>query len=222
MKRFVLAVVAAALATSTLLAPVALAGNGNGAPSGPHFDLNIHGVAKGQGFNGNNQNEIFVPLYGKCDISLLQATTYDFGVLNPDCVNNPPAEFELPAPCAISSTTGLCTSTTTVYSVWDRALAKPGGSSSTTTCAYDSTGTLVCSINAFVSVATRKSGKSSFADVSGDLLFLTVCVNGKSVSYPLFSQNYDDYFWSYDNQGLRLLQLRFYQVPSNVPTSISC
>jgi hypothetical protein len=27
---------------------------------------------------------------------------------------------------------------------------------------------------------------------------------------------------SYDNQGLKLLQLRFYQVPSDVPTSISC
>jgi hypothetical protein len=34
----------------------------NGAPSGPHFNLNIHGVANGQGFNGNNQNDIFVPL----------------------------------------------------------------------------------------------------------------------------------------------------------------
>ena len=199
------------------------AGTGNGAPSGPHFNLNIHGVAGGQGFNGNNQNEIFVPLQGKCQINLVQAPVIDFQVLQPDCVNNPPASFELPAPCAISATTGLCTSTTTVYSVWARALAKPGGSSSTTTCATDpTTGELVCSIGAFVSVQTRKSGKSSFSDVSPDLLFLTTCVNGKSVSTPIFSQNYKNYFWQYDNQGLKLLQLRFYQVPSNVPTSINC
>ena len=58
--------------------------------------------------------------------------------------------------------------------------------------------------------------------MSGDLLFLTTCVNGKTVSTPLFSQNYDNYLWQYDNEGLRLLQLRFYQVPSNVPTSINC
>ena len=89
-------------------------------------------------------------------------------------------------------------------------------------CAYDATGTLVCSIQAFVSVVTRNSRKSSFSNVSSDLLFLTTCVNGKSVSTPLFSPNYQNYFWSYDNSGLKLLQLRFYQVPSNTPTSVSC
>jgi hypothetical protein len=200
----------------------ALGNTGNGAPSGPHFNLNIHGVTGGQGFNGNNQNDIFVPLQGKCQINLVQAPTLDFQVLQPDCVNDPPASFELPAPCAISPTTGLCTSTTTVYSVWARALGKPGGSSSTQTCATDPTGALVCSIGAFVSVQARKSGKSSFSDVSRDLLFLTTCVNGKSVSTPIFSQNYQNYFWQYDNQGLKLLQLRFYQVPSNVPTGVNC
>jgi hypothetical protein len=226
-KRF-LVVAAACAATCAFGAPAAFAGNGNGAPSGPHFDLNIHGVDKGQtftGFNGNNQNDIFVPLYGKCSINLLQATTYDFQVLQSDCVSSPnTAEFQLPAPCAIDPTTGLCGTTTTVYSVWDRALAKPGGSSSTQTCAYDSTGTLVCSIGAFVSVAQRNNGKSSFTNVSSDLLFLTTCntTTGKTVSTPLFSPNYNGYFWSYDNQGLKLLQLRFYQVPSDVPTSISC
>ena len=217
------AVVAVLVLAVGVLAGAGAAGTGNGAPSGPHFTLNIHGVANGQGFNGNNQNDIFAPLQGKCQIDLVQAATLDFGVLQPDCVNNPPASFSLPAPCAISPTTGLCTSTTTVYSVWARALGKPGGQSSTMTCATDPTdGLPVCSIGAFVSVQMRKSGKSSFSDVSGDLLFLTTCVNGKSVSTPIFSQNFQNYFWQYDNQGLRLLQLRFYQVPSNVPTSISC
>jgi hypothetical protein len=222
-KKQLLVVGVLAIAVLSLGLVGAGAGTGNGAPSGPHFNLNIHGVAGGQGFNGNNQNDIFVPLQGKCQINLVQAPTIDFQVLQPDCVNNPPASFELPAPCAISPTTGLCTSTTTVYSVWARALGKPGGSSSTTTCATDpTTGELVCSIGAFVSVQMRKSGKSSFSDVSPDLLFLTTCVNGKSVSTPIFSQNYQNYFWQYDNQGLKLLQLRFYQVPSNVPTSINC
>ena len=213
---------AAVLALGVLSASAGNGGNGNGAPSGPHFDLNIHGVANGQGFNGNNQNDIFAPLQGKCQINLVQAAMYDFQVLQPDCVNNPPAAFELPAPCGIDPTSGLCTSSTTVYSVWDRALAKPGGSSSITTCATDLTGTPVCSLNAFVSVKARNSGPSKFSDVSGDLLFLTVCQNGDSVSYPIFSTQFQNYFWQYDNQGLRLLQLRFYQVPSNVPTSTNC
>jgi hypothetical protein len=221
MSRRIVAVLASGLLFA-FLTTGASGGIGNGAPSGPHFDLNIHGVANGQGFNGNNQNEIFVPLNGTCKIDLVQAASFDFQVLQPNCVTSPTASFSLPAPCAISATTGLCTSTTTVYSVWARALGKPGGSSSTTTCATDPTLGLVCSIQAFVSVQTRNSGKSSFSNVSSDLLFLTTCVNGKSVSTPLFSQNYQNYFWQYDNQGLRLLQLRFYQVPSNVPTSITC
>lgn len=197
---------------------------GNGAPSGPHFTLNIHGVTKGQGFNGNNQNDIFVPLQGHCSIDLVEAATYDFGVLQPDCVNNPPASFELPAPCAISLDTGLCTTSTTLYSVWVRALGTPGGTANITTCATDLAGVPVCSIGAFVAVVTRKTGKSSFDNVTSDLLFLTTCntTTGKTTSTPIFSQNFQDYFWSYDNTGLRLAQLRFYQVPSDVPTSLSC
>jgi hypothetical protein len=214
---------AAVLTVGALTASAGNGGNGNGAPSGPHFNLNIHGSSGGQGFNGNNQNDIFVPLQGKCQINLVQAPTTAFQVLQPDCVNAPPASFELPAPCAIDATSGLCGGTTTLYSVWARALGKPGGSSSTQTCATDpSDGQLVCSIGAFVSVQTRNSGKPSFSNVSSDLLFLTTCVNGKSVSTPIFSQNYQNYFWQYDNSGLKLLQLRFYQVPSNVPTSANC
>src|SRR5258708_23697425 len=107
----------------------------NGAPSGPHFNLNIHGVANGQGFNGNNKNDIFVPLGSsgspaRCDILLQQAVTYGFQVLQPDCVNNPPASFELPAPCAISA--GGCPRTTTFSSVYSRAPGKPRGPASTT------------------------------------------------------------------------------------------
>ena len=226
MKKVLLVAGLAAAAVLTVGALTASAGNGlngNGAPSGPHFNLNFHGVSGGAGFNGNNQNDIFVPLQGKCQINLVQAQTTALQVLQPDCVNNPPASFELPAPCAISATTGLCTSTTTVYSVWARALGTPNGSSSMKTCATDpSDGLPVCSIGAFVSVQTRNSGKPSFSNVSSDLLFLTTCVNGKSVSTPIFSQNYLNYFWQYDNSGLKLLQLRFYQVPSDVPTSINC
>jgi hypothetical protein len=192
----------------------------NGAPSGPHFNLNIHGVANGQGFNGNNQNDIFVPLGStgapaQCNIMLQQASTYNFQVLQPDCVNNPPAQFSLPAPCAISA--GACTGTTTYYSVYARALSKPGGTSSTTLCYTDTTGTY-CSLTSYVAV--RGTANSKFTNQTSNLLFITLCntTTGKTVTTPLFGDSLAQYFWQYDNQGLRLLQLRFYQVGSTVPT----
>lgn len=219
MRRLITATaLAVVLLMSGSLAPRAFAGTGNGAPSGPHFNLNIHGVANGQGFNGQNQNDIFVPLNGSCKILLQQSLTYDFQVLQPDCVNNPPASFQLPAPCAIVTTTGLCSSSTTIYSVYARALGKPGGTSTTTLCFTDTTGATYCSLTSYVAI--RGTGKSSFTNETSNLLFITLCntTTGKTVTTPLFSNTLAQYFWTYDNQGLRLLQLRFYQVPSPVPT----
>jgi hypothetical protein len=225
MKRFVIALVAFA-AASAFAAPAALAGTGNGFPSGPHFNLNIHGVANGQGFNGNNQNDIFVPLGSngapaRCNINLVQSLTYDFQVLQPNCVNNPPASFELPAPCAIDPTSGLCTSTTTIYSVYARALGKPGGQATVTPCFTDpTTGTTLCSTGNYVAV--RGTGKSKVDNVTSQLLFISgQCVKGNTVT-PIFADPNLSYLWQYDNQGLRLLQLRFYQVPSPVPTGTTC
>jgi hypothetical protein len=209
---------------------------GNGAPSGPHFTLNIHGVDNGQGFNGNNKSDIFVPLGSQgnpqhCQINLLENPLDDnfiksFTVTDPNCLDDGQAGFSLPAPCAIDQTSGLCTTSTTLYSVWVRALGTPGGSANITTCATDPTApqTPVCSLNTFVAVVSRTKGKSSFSDVSKDLLFLTVCdtTTGKTTSFPLFSPKFQDFFWDYDNMGLRLAQLRFYQVPSDVPTSVDC
>ncbi|HEX6507218.1 MAG TPA: hypothetical protein VF221_06250 [Chloroflexota bacterium] len=193
-------------------------GNGNGAPSGPHFDLNIHGAPSSQGFNGNNQNDIFVPLNGSCTINLVQSLTYDFQVTQPDCVNNTTAEFTLPAPCMIDPTTGLCSGTTTTYSVYIRALGKPNGSLNLTPCATIATGSTItstyCQTYGYVSVA----GKRKFANVTGQLLFIQACEGTKAVSVPLFSPLLQNYTWTVDNTGLKLAQLRFYQIPSNVPT----
>jgi hypothetical protein len=210
-------ILAATFALSCAVGPsAAVAGNGNGAPSGPHFTLNIHGVANGQGFNGNNQNDIFVPLNGTCKIMLKQSFTYDFQVLQPNCVSAPnTAEFELPAPCSIEASTGLCSSSTTIYSVYARALGKPGGESNTTPCFTDTTGTY-CSIYKYVAV--RGTGQSKFTNQTSNLLFITQCVSGSTVTTPLFGDPNYEYFWKYENQGLRLAQLRFYQVPSAVPT----
>jgi len=199
-------------ATTTAQKTSAQTTTGNGAPSGPHYDLNIHGIAKGgSASTGSNGHDIFVPLQGKCNISLSPGS---FQVLDPNCLDGS-AAFQLPNP--VASTTA--TTVTTTYSVWARALAKPGGSSSTTTCATDLTGALVCSTSQYVTVETRSNGKSVFGNVSGSLLFVSQCINGHLTRTPLFDSSLQNYFWSYDNNGLKLLQLRFYQLPTTVAAS---
>src|SRR5947199_7122529 len=136
-------------ATTATTTTAAQSITGNGAPSGPHYNLNIHGVLKGgSASTGSNGHDIFVPLQGQCKIALSPGT---YQVLDPNCLDGS-AGFQLPNP--VGSTTS--TSVTTIYSVWARALAKPGGSSSTTTCAYDLTGIPICSTSQSVMVQTRK------------------------------------------------------------------
>lgn len=169
---------------------------GNGAPSGWHVTLNIHGVAQGQGFTNSDSagNNIFAPLWGNCKIELQKGP---FAVLNSDCVNEN-AQFQLPDP---DNGSGML-----AYSVYVRALTK--GSASLTSCFTDTTtnesfcnaGTLVVPLN--------KVTPPKFTNVSKDLL--QVCVNGSL--QPLFSNASYDYYWDYDNQGLRLAQLRFYPI----------
>jgi hypothetical protein len=185
---------------------------GNGAPSGPHYDLNIHGVVQGgSASTGSNGHDIFVPLQGKCQISLSPGA---FQVLDPNCLDGS-AAFQLPNPVSTTGTTSI----TTIYSVWIRALAKPGGSSTTTTCATDLSGVLVCSTSQYVLVQTRKNGQSVFTNATANLLFVSQCVNGTLTRTPLFATTLQNYFWEYDNTGMKLLQLRFYQVPTTVAAS---
>src|SRR5438552_18699001 len=93
----------AALLKTQTAAPTAAAARsitGNGAPSGPHYNLNIHGVLKGgTSSTGSNGHDIFVPLQGQCKIALSPG---DFQVLDPNCLDGS-AGFQLPNP--VDSTT---------------------------------------------------------------------------------------------------------------------
>ena len=178
---------------------------GNGAPSGAHYNLNIIGVPKGKtaDMTGSNGHRIFVPLYGTCKINLTEG---DFQVLDGNCTNGDSA-FQLPNPDPDGDGT-------TSYSVYSRALGKPGGSSTTTTCFTDATGTW-CSI--FQMVLVRDTGQSKFTNVSRELLFVFLDTDGDGKAdtrKALFSDSLASYYWDYDNNGLKLAQLRFYQIPT--------
>ena len=201
-------VIAAVLFVSLLTFVGAASGSGNGAPSGPHYNLNIIGVQnpKTADMTNTDGHSLFVPLQGKCQINLQQGA---FSVLDRNCTDGS-ALFQLPNPDPTNSGQ-------TVYSVWARALGKPGGSSSTQTCFVDtSVNQTYCSI--YQMVLVRSSGKSSFSNVSQQLLYVYYCntATGKIVRVPLFSSPLYQFYWSYTNNGLKLAQLRFYQSSTTV------
>jgi hypothetical protein len=181
---------------------------GNNAPSGPHYNLNIIGMPKNKtaDMTGSQGHRIFVPLERKTKIYLLEGETFE--VLDGNATDGR-GEFQLPNPDPDND--GL-----TKYSVWVRPLGKPGGKSTTTTCALDEYGAEWCSVETMVLV--REKGGSKFSDVSKQLLYIYADLDGNGTleRYPLFDDALQDYFWNYDNQGLKLAQLRFYQVVSNV------
>ena len=209
---------------------------GNGAPSGAHYNLNIIGVKnkKDATMDDNNGHRIFVLLGNsglKANTKIKLTEGDSFQVLDANGTDGNGAKFQMPNPDPDGDEV-------TSYTVWARPLGKPGGSSSMVPCGIyeyqdtDIDGNLifdefgdpvmieeeVCSNDTlFVS---REKGQSKFQDVSDILLWIhldadylledgTVAV--PAGDYTLFDPVLQDYFWSYDNKGLKLLQLRFYE-----------
>jgi len=198
-------------ATKTLARPLSVQ-TGNGAPSGAHYNLNIIGVprAKTADMTGDNGHRIFVPLWGNPKIMLTEGP--DFAVLDANGTDGE-ASFQLPNPDPNGDGT-------TVYSVFARALGTPGGKSLTTTCAIDPfDGAEVCSV--ITLTLERSKGKSTFDNVTKYLLYIYADIDGDGVldRVPLFDSSLTGYFWDYDNQGLKLAQLRFYQCSTTVPVA---
>lgn len=215
-----LLVVVAVTALVTLAFLPAFAGDkGNGAPSGPHYNLNLIGVQKGKtaDMTGNSGARIFVPLWGNAKIMLCDSSDpagacygMDFAVLDANGTDGV-ASFALPEP-------DLTNSGTTSYSVFARALGTPGGKATMNTCATDpTTGEVVCSMY----VLNLDRSNKGFQNVSKELLYIYWDTNGDGsadVRVPLFYDSLQDYFWAYDNRGLKLAQLRFYPgVQTTVP-----
>ncbi len=212
MKRLIAAVIAVVLLLS-LVPTVALAGNGNMAPSGPHYNLNIIGVKndKNLDFSGGNGRRIFVDLNGITKILLAEGP---FDVLDANGTDGE-AKFQLPNPDPTNSGT-------TEYSVYARALGKPGGKADMTTGAYlwddlngngeVDPGELYLKMSVITLKLNRTNGQQVFTNVSKYLLYIYVDLDGdgKAEHYNLFNDALQDYFWEYNNQGLKLAQLRFY------------
>ena len=141
--------------------------NGNYAPTGKHYNLNIIGMSKEKtaDMDGNNGHRIFVKLWGNTKIMLIEGD--DFAVLDANGTDGR-AEFQLPNPDPDGD--GVSS-----YSIWLRALGKPGGKAVITTCAdADLTDAYyeVCS-SEYVEVESTR-GPAKFENVSRTLLTIYV------------------------------------------------
>ena len=187
------------------LAIPAHAGGGNGAPSGAHYNLNIIGVPqdKSADMTDNNGHRIFVMLEGRKTKIMLSEGEYK--VLDANGTDGT-AAFQLPRPD--SDDDGVIE-----YSVWVRALGKPGENVKAMmgACAYDEEGTEYC--ENYTMIIRMKGKANKFSNVSADLLYVYADLDGDGTAeqYPLFSDALQDYFWDYDNNGLKLAQFRFYE-----------
>ena len=214
MKKIVLFLVVLALAV-----PAFAGEKGNGAPSGPHYNLNLIGVPnpKTADMTGDNGARIFMPLWGKANIKLCNSSDpegpcygMDFAVLDANGTDNDGASFALPEPDPTNSGTSQ-------YSVFARALGKPGGTAKMTTCATDPVSDeIVCSM----AVLNLDRSHKGFDNVTKYLLYIYYDLDGDGTAerIPLFYDSLEEYFWMYDNSGLKLAQLRFYPgVQTTVP-----
>jgi hypothetical protein len=216
---------------------------GNGAPSGPHFNLNIIGVEnpKTATLTDSQRHSIFVDL-GKPNSGAVHSNIYlqegDFQVCDGnsfdtayDCAGNTLAAkgavFQLPAnPYACPEDDPECLNTDPEfqeYVVYARALGSSKGTPSAlmTTCYLDDLGETVCSLESTMDVLTRTKGRKQFQDVTKELTTVLVCTEWDTLD-PTVCLDYDRqglfdndlylYFWDYANKGLRLAQLRFYEI----------
>jgi hypothetical protein len=64
----------------------------------------------------------------------------------------------------------------------------------------------------------RTGKRSKFENVSKELLYIYADVDGDGLPerLPLFDDALQDYFWNYDNHGLKLAQFRFYEMSTDV------
>lgn len=219
-------------ATSSVLAQKGNNGNGNGAPKGPHYNLNIIGVenSKNPDMTGSQGHTIFVALGKSAQVtSKIYLTRGEFEVCDRnafdaayDCAGNKiqaqGAVFQLPCNTNlvddVSGDLIPCDEgDNAAYEVWAKALGQPGGSATITTCATDpDLDDVVCSTENVVLVSTK--GQKTFTNVTSELTSLVYDIDedGDLDKIALFQGGLEDWFWQYDNKGLKLAQIRFYLI----------
>ena len=218
-----------------LAAGSALAQNGNPCPGKKEYQFNIIGVPKNKNpdLTNNNGHRVFVDLNGPSTINFTGDTDLNdanglqcgsnFQVLDANGTGGSSALVLVPCTnvTVSSETTGIC------FDVWATTLGGPGSASVDVVCTFDGTvsGTTLgdgsCLLGGAVDIPLeRKSGKPVQTDVtkffraSGcfDTNGTVGCQSGEKTFSNVWIFNLEalqSYYWVYDNNGLRVTQIRF-------------
>jgi hypothetical protein len=199
---------------------VAHAGSGPIPDNGTHYNLNIIGVPHDKtvpDMTGSNRHVIFVPLESGADVARQVSVFYvagdQFRVLDGNATNDNVATIMVPSEPAGD----LC------YNVWATALGKPNGNAVVgAQCVID--GLLGSCTDALLLGGfqlERKKGTPKPMNIS-DIFRATGCIDlnasgtcdtGDLQFKGVWIFNVAQllqYFWDYDNNGLKLMQIRFY------------
>ena len=178
---------------------------------GAHYNLNIIGVKDSDQIKevGNSMGHtMFVKLTGRTKIIMTQATDGVFQVVDRNGLDNDGAEFNI-APGH--------------YNVYARGLGKPGGSvhiqANGTFNDAEIGETLV--MLGYVDIA-RTTGKARSVNINNlfyvDVTLCTEVDSGVCTKVTEYKETWVfdipellEYWWDYDNNGLKLLQVRFYE-----------
>ena len=223
------------LLTSAFLAITPMALAGNGAPSGPHYNLNIIGVPvdkKGNfvdynpitdGYNNppaahDNGHRIFVDLYnGETSTKIWLVKGDDFQVIDPNGTDGR-ATLQLKDPF-LTDNPNSSDYWVVEYQIFVRALGKTNGEAWMTSGFLDENNTAWYSLET-IHLVRSKDGPPKFDDKTLELTTVYVDITNDGIDNPVRYRLFDDalwqYFWDYDNNGLKLLQIRFYEIPTTL------
>jgi hypothetical protein len=228
-----------ALAVVLAIAAPLIAQNNNPCPGDKEYQFNIIGTkTKNANLNDNNGHRIFVPLTGRTSIYMTGDTSTDtglqcgnnFDVLDP---NGTDGRATLLVPCDELTTGNL--DPDVCFDVYATPLGTPGGNTDVdVVCDFDAT-CIACDIDEGscgtgtidFSLAGH-SGKPLTKDVTG-FFRASGCIdldaNGCDAGDINFNNEWifniaalESYYWDYDNQGNRIVNIRFCDV-EDVPGS---
>ncbi len=227
--------IAMVLAMALLVTSVSAGGNGIDL-NGPHYNLNLIGMKYPKNvnlddLNASNGHVIFVKMgNGEKLQTRIYLSEGEFKVIDYDGTDGI-ARFQLPRPYPEGADVNItdeeleCLS---AYQVYVRVLGKPGGTGNITTGVCNSTtdtnGQPICIEEAGnVWLSTESVPLSShgndgkFIQVTSELTTVKI----GDYRYGLFSDTiYGDlYFWDLYNDGMKLIQLRFYPTPEEYCSS---
>ena len=207
--------------------------------SGAHWNLNLIGVPKNKtvpSMTDSSRHTIFVPLQSGSDVNRQVKINYvrgeDFRVLDGNATDDNEATIQVPYQFCEDLTTG-CEELLS-FDVYAVGLGKPNGSAIVQAeCTYsvdvvppDTTCTDTLLMGSFEIKRTNDgSNKPHRVDITDifratgclDLNANDACDTGDLQFSNIWIFNIpqlQDYFWDYDNNGLKLMQVRFYETTS--------